>query len=594
MSRSWGHRFAIAAFIGLVGVGSCSRSKEPEGATPPPAQHVLQPPLEQGWTSAERDGFYTTPQGSQLIRFDWYASLEQPANSEPFSADHLSRYGYLDYPNADNLPLGFVRDLDRQWLGLTCAACHTNEISFGGKRWRIDGAPTDADTWGFLSDLERALAQTAADPKSDRFKRFAAKVNARTPIAEDALYRQLKPFSEYFTKFITFRQHKEAWGRARIDAFGMIFNRATGIDLNQWDTNIAPPDAPVSVPFVWDSHWHDVVQWNGSAPNSFAYQRLARNVGEVLGVFANTNIVNQQRPYLFFETTARRTNLLKIEHWLSSLRSPRWPAEFGAIDASLAAKGGALYRVYCESCHAVTPRDRPLQRMRTSTSALDDIGTDRVMAENAKNRMANAGILEGVRMPLVSHKMGPIKSPISSVELTVRVVIGSILAPPDLSTARALLDPDRRTLLASLKAEDSDEGAGGPGGRNVLADLNEQAEQFILQMKQQTDLLRYRARPLDGIWATGPYLHNGSVPNLDELLKPAKDRPAKFHAGTREFDPVHVGFTTQPVPGSFEFDTSKRGNSNAGHEHYRGSGEQQDHVFTDDERKALIEYLKTL
>jgi hypothetical protein len=57
---------------------------------------------------------------------------------------------------------------------------------------------------------------------------------------------------------------------------------------------------------------------------------------------------------------------------------------------------------------------------------------------------------------------------------------------------------------------------------------------------------------------------------------------------------VHVGFTTQPVPGSFEFDTSKRGNSNAGHEHYRGSGEQQDHVFTDDERKALIEYLKTL
>ena len=593
MSRSWGHRFAIAACIALVGVGACSRLKEPKGTTPPPAQSVLQPPLEQGWTSTERDGFYTTPQGSQLIRFDWYASLEQPGSSEPFSADHLSRYGYLDYPNADNLPLGFVRDLDRQWLGLTCAACHTNEINFGGKRWRIDGAPTDADTWMFLSDLERALAETAADPKSDRFKRFAANVNARAPIAEEALYQQLKPFSEYFTKFITFRQHTEAWGRARIDAFGMIFNRATGIDLNQWD-NIAPPDAPVSVPFVWDSHWHDVVQWNGSAPNSFAYQRLARNVGEVLGVFANSNIVNQQRPYLFFETTARRTNLLKIEHWLSSLRSPQWPSEFGAIDTALAGKGGALYRVYCESCHAVTPRDQPLQRMRTSTSALGDIGTDRVMAENAKNRMANAGILEGVRMPLVSHRMGPIKSPLSSVELTVRIVIGSILAPPDLSTARALLDQDRRTLLSSLKQEDSDEGAGGVGGRNVLADLNEQAEQFILQMKQQTDLLRYRARPLDGIWATGPYLHNGSVPNLDELLKPAKDRPAKFHAGTREFDPVHVGFTTQSVAGAFEFDTTKRGNSNGGHEHYRGSGEQQDHVFTDDERKALIEYLKTL
>jgi hypothetical protein len=222
---------------------------------------------------------------------------------------------------------------------------------------------------------------------------------------------------------MTFRQPGEAWGRARIDAFGMIFNRATGIDLNQWEANIASPNAPVSVPFLWDSHWHDVVQWNGSAPNALAFQRLARNVGEVLGVFANANIVNQRPPYLFFETTARRTNLLKIEHWLASLRSPRWPSEFGAIDTTLVPKGAALYRVYCESCHAVTPRDQPLRRMRTSTSPIGEIGTDPMMAQNAKNRMANAGILEGVRMPPVSHRMGPITSPLPSVELTVRTVI---------------------------------------------------------------------------------------------------------------------------------------------------------------------------
>src|SRR4051812_32744625 len=82
MSRSWGHRFAIAAFIGLVGAGACSRSKDQKGATPPPAQSVLQPALDQGWTSADRDSFYTTPQGSQLVRFDWYSSLEQPGTSE--------------------------------------------------------------------------------------------------------------------------------------------------------------------------------------------------------------------------------------------------------------------------------------------------------------------------------------------------------------------------------------------------------------------------------------------------------------------------------------------------------------------------------
>ena len=46
-------------------------------------------------------------------------------------------------------------------------------------------------------------------------------------------------------------------------------------------------------------------------------------------------------------------------------------------------------------------------------------------------------------------------------------------------------------------------------------------------------------------------LHNGSVPNLYQLLLPAKDRTRTFHVGSREFDPVNVGFSTEPSPGSF-------------------------------------------
>ena len=38
----------------------------------------------------------------------------------------------------------------------------------------------------------------------------------------------------------------------------------------------------------------------------------------------------------------------------------------------------------------------------------------------------------------------------------------------------------------------------------------------------------YRARPLDGVWATAPYLHNGSVPTLEDMLKPQAERPSKF------------------------------------------------------------------
>jgi hypothetical protein len=101
----------------------------------------------------------------------------------------------------------------------------------------------------------------------------------------------------------------------------------------------------------------------------------------------------------------------------------------------------------------------------------------------------------------------------------------------------------------------------------------------------------YRARPLDGIWATAPYLHNGSVPNLDALLRKAADRPKEFSIGVRTFDPVHVGYKTD-VPGFPKYHVvgpdNKEivGHSNKGHEF--GAS------LSDEQRKQLIEYLKTL
>ena len=94
----------------------------------------------------------------------------------------------------------------------------------------------------------------------------------------------------------------------------------------------------------------------------------------------------------------------------------------------------------------------------------------------------------------------------------------------------------------------------------------------------------YKAGPLWGIWATAPYLHNGSVPNLYNLLLPADQRVKKFWLGSREFDLVNVGFDY--TTGTFELDTTIKGNSNSGHRY----GTQ----MTDEERRLLLEYLKTL
>ena len=97
---------------------------------------------------------------------------------------------------------------------------------------------------------------------------------------------------------------------------------------------------------------------------------------------------------------------------------------------------------------------------------------------------------------------------------------------------------------------------------------------------------QYRARPLNGIWATGPFLHNGSVPTLMDLLSPPSDRPSTFKVGNGTFDPNNVGFKPAENDSNFVFDTSKKGNSNKGHIYGVN--------LTDSEKVALIEYLKSL
>jgi hypothetical protein len=119
-------------------------------------------------------------------------------------------------------------------------------------------------------------------------------------------------------------------------------------------------------------------------------------------------------------------------------------------------------------------------------------------------------------------------------------------------------------------------------------------------------LLAYKARSLNGIWATAPYLHNGSVPSLYDLLLPKKRdtdpelgayRPDSFYVGSREFNPNKVGFLTEGYDG-FLFDVALPGNSNSGHEYAAGITERSDGKklppMNEEQRWALVEYLKTL
>jgi len=94
---------------------------------------------------------------------------------------------------------------------------------------------------------------------------------------------------------------------------------------------------------------------------------------------------------------------------------------------------------------------------------------------------------------------------------------------------------------------------------------------------------KYFAPSLGGVWARSPYLHNGAVRTMAELLNPPNERPKTFRRGSTRFDPAVMGFTNE---GTYLFDSSKSGNSNAGHNYGTDLPPNQ--------KQELMEYLKTL
>jgi mono/diheme cytochrome c family protein len=94
---------------------------------------------------------------------------------------------------------------------------------------------------------------------------------------------------------------------------------------------------------------------------------------------------------------------------------------------------------------------------------------------------------------------------------------------------------------------------------------------------------KYWAATLAGVWARSPYLHNGSVRTMQELLTPPAQRAKTFHRGSRDYDANQMGYTDGGV---YVFDTATQGNSNSGHEYGTKLSSEQ--------KRELLEYLKTL
>ena len=560
-----------------LALASCTPQPAPEqvadAAVAPPGQERF---LDQGWSAADREAFTTTPQGSQVMPLPWFRALRRTDRDEPFAADGLQRYGYLPRA-APLLPVGFVRDgtAGDPQLGMTCAACHTGQIRYRGQAWRIDGGRANADFQAFLTDLGAAARATLAEPT--RFAAFAGAVLGPAAAAEQGaqLRRDLADWTGRYSSFMAASLPDPPWGPGRLDAFGMIFNRVAGLDLGI-PANLSRADAPVRYPFIWDAPRQDRTQWTGAAPNGTYLRGLARNTGEVFGVFGRFDPVPIPIRHAIYRNSVNLPGLQALEEKVVALRAPPWPAAFG-LDQVRARRGAELFRAECAGCHGIRPSS--LVRNAWDTKVVD-VGTDRRAFDNSQ-RTAAPGILTGTQQPpLVGERLA---DPAPKLSILANAVVGSLVRAALLQDAglhRAIerdLAEDRLPL-DTARPDGAPQAAAGNVGT---------ATRDLYKLPAQLPGAAYEARVLTGIWAVGPYLHNGSVPTLWELLTPAEDRMTRFAVGHRDFDPVNVGLETGAAPGRAMFSVDPSvGNGNGGHEY--GT------ALPREDRRALVEYLKTL
>jgi hypothetical protein len=444
----------------------------------------------------------------------------------------------------------------------------------------------------FIEAFDDALAATQSD--SAKFDRFAVKVLAGndTPANRGLLETALGQLLKFEQDNARLNNTQMRYGYGRLDAVGHIFNKVSQLAVYGTTTRATPnpSDAPVNYPHLWDIYRQSQLQWNGIVKTKrveigqgyLDYGAVSRNFAEVVGVFGDVAVKPMPQGG-GFPSSIDVHNQDRLEGVLRSLVAPEWPQSFGALDQKRVAAGEKLYTEKgCIGCHTMLPAGTDIFQIKMTPLTRDEkaqpdhIATDPWMACNALTRSSASGKLLG--RPTSYVKGAPLTENEPVVSLLTTTVVGGLVAK-----AKEIAETALDIFFGVEKLPKV------TGARDVVSP--EEAREGRLEQcyTMKSPLFAYKGRPLDGIWATPPFLHNGSVPTLYDLLRAPADRPATFNVGTREYDPVKGGYVTTPnAPGnSFTFTASGSGNSNSGHDYGASS-------LTEEERLALLEYMKSL
>jgi hypothetical protein len=303
--------------------------------------------------------------------------------------------------------------------------------------------------------------------------------------------------------------------------------------------------------FHWPSNTNSVMQ---------------RNIGEALGLGASFDPKTGASTIDFY-------NLYRLEQLAYKTTPPAWPEDLlGQIDNAKADLGEKIYRGEgeyvqtgnCVGCHekGAKPSPEDPSLINFALIPLKTVQTDDQEVKNWVVPVNVPGKLLGDNSPSVTMDFGQAQS-VFIDRIQSNGIERFNKEHPEFKDKPIPWESGRKAK---------------PAWRIAYADLKSKE-------------LGYPAKPLKGVWATAPFLHNGSVPTIADLLTPPEQRPSSFPVGSREYDPQKMGYRTDmPNPCAkctlFTFDTTKPGNSKLGHPF--GT------TLKPEEKQALMEYLKRL
>ena len=489
---------------------------------------------------------YHLAEGSEIFPLDWLMALKNVNTGKPFLEDP-ERFGLIPDPEilevpgygAVKLPIGLtvgtppdvlavVAAIKRsggltgpfkmRMVGVNCAACHVGRLRYNKKDLPIiEGAPNLFNIDSFYRELLLSAVDTVQKPdKLETFLNDLGKLEAKSELSQFLLtsFDQIKNnpsqagsnVAEVILKRLRELLETAELGGRSLELHGLLANRIEFLQalksLHTGGEQVTAPGsgridafgnvrrlvfkkAPkvlLNAPVSFPSLWGvKELEWFHWDGNTNAL--MERNIGQAMGLGAIASL----------ETGASTIELLNIhtlESFFARLAPPDWPEDhFGAVDTASERyrRGATLYMQHCASCH---DRQEGGQRPDGSvTYGLPQIGTDPLRATNFAERLED--------QKLFTRELQ---------DVAAKVKNHAAIAPNP-GDYRGLLDH--------------------PGH----------------QIRWLTTL-GYVARPLEGAWATAPYLHNGSVPTLDDLLKPEEERPVCFPLGHREYDPVKLGYVS--------------------------------------------------